>query len=98
MRTYKPVVQYEYEVEGNRYEGPCIALVSIDSTSSAAQAKATQYSVGRKVDVFFDPNHPSDATLDRNTKIGPIALFLLFDVALVIVGILGVTGVIKFEW
>ena len=75
--TYKPVVEFA-DGEGNQYR----------FTSSFA-ARPPRYNVGEQVDVLYDPDDPSDASLGAAPAVwaGPIVL-------LVIAGFLTVTGVL----
>lgn len=66
--SYIPLVVYEYEVNGQRYQGNRYAFgsqVGIGVSGIAARA-LEDYPVGAIVDVYYNPDNLADATLKRN--------------------------------
>lgn len=90
--SYYPVVQYEYTVNGQRYLGNRITFggqVGYGWTNMA-QNQIANYNPGSSVAVFYDPNEPANAVLERTAGTsGKIYWF----VAILIFVILGVTMV-----
>ncbi|MBZ0286919.1 MAG: DUF3592 domain-containing protein, partial [Anaerolineae bacterium] len=90
--SYYPVVQYEYTVNGQRYLGNRINVgneVGYGWTNMA-QRQIDGYAPGSSVAVFYDPNEPANAVLERTAGTsGKIYWF----VAILIFVILGVTMV-----
>jgi Protein of unknown function (DUF3592) len=81
--SYYPVVVYEYEVLGHRYHSSKLNFAAIGyGMSSMAEAKAAPYLPGNRVTVYYDPNEPGNAVLERNA---PGSSVLLWVVLLIIV-------------
>lgn len=59
-----PVVTYSYHVNGQAYEGRRIAP-SAESGGSGAGKVIARYPVGSSVQVFYNPQDPSAAVLER---------------------------------
>ena len=62
-----PEVEYTYTVKEQRYKSQNLAWGSAYrlTRTGAAQA-AARYPVGTQVDIYYDPDAPSDAVLDRS--------------------------------
>ncbi len=85
--SYKPVVEYTYEVNGQAYQGNRVAPGSGMSYDYAtAQGMLSRYQPGQQATVHYDPVDPSQAVLETKAK-GGVAmmiiggLFLLIGVA-----------------
>ena len=66
-RVYHPELRYTYQVLGREYIGDKI-LFRQKATYGArkkAQKFLVRYPVGQEVAVYYDPNNPADAVLDR---------------------------------
>lgn len=63
--TYKAIVVYDYEVDGQPYSSGRIWFGSDISTSNQAQMRNTtkQYPKGQTVKVHYDPENPLEAVL-----------------------------------
>jgi len=61
-----PVVQYAYQVMGRMYEGRKV-MPGPNSGGSWAHKVVERYPAGAQVMVYYDPNNPSDALLERGT-------------------------------
>jgi hypothetical protein len=71
VRTYyKPCVIYTYEVGGREYSGDRIAMGITTSATSArpAERTAAKYPVGREVDVYYNPQVPSESVLRPGSR------------------------------
>ena len=81
--TEYPVVQYSYQVGGQAYQGMKLAP-GPDVGGSGARKVVGRYPVGAQVMVFYDPQNPSDAVLERKAPAQWLMWILLavFDCAL----------------
>ena len=59
-----PVVNYTYQVMGQMFEGRKI-MPGPETGGSFAHKVVARYPVGAQVMVYYDPNNPSDAVLER---------------------------------
>ena len=59
-----PVVQYSYQVNGQAYQGRKIAP-GMEVGGTGAGRVVERYPAGAQVMVFYDPNNPADAVLER---------------------------------
>ena len=79
--AYYPVISYQYEVAGKEYQGKRRTLVNVGVGGvlrGAAQQVVARYPVGSEVTVFYDPEDPGEAVLERTSPVaGPILLFAL---------------------
>ncbi len=60
-----PVVQYSYQVMGQMLQGQKI-MPGPDTGGTGAQKVVNRYPAGAQVTVYYDPNNPSDAVLERS--------------------------------
>eukprot|EP01037_Dinobryon_pediforme_P019368 gene19368-19780_t len=64
--SYIPYVTYSYLALGQTLTGKRVAYKNMNySTQKRAQAVIDTYPVGKSVIVYFDPQKPSDAVLER---------------------------------
>src|SRR5512144_1174356 len=65
--SYYPVIKYEYSVGGQLFSGEKITFGLTEAASRSAKAEQVldKYPVDRQVTVYYDPNNPSDAVLER---------------------------------
>ena len=78
VTMYQPLVEYRYEVKGQSYRGIKLSLgaVAASSNRTAAEQQLALYPVGKLVNVHYDPENPSNATLDtRFAKGGCLLIF-----------------------
>lgn len=87
--SYYPSVVYEYMVNGQRYQNNRVTLGSEVGRGSytAVERKVASYPVGSQVEVYYNPDNPLDAALEKSAPAGN--LFLI--IALVILAILACT-------
>lgn len=73
--SYRPQVHYEFMVDGQSYTGSRLTF-SDYSTSNEDQMQAViaPYPVGTKVSVYYDPNKPSECTLETGFGWTPVAI------------------------
>ena len=89
--TNYPVVQYSYQVGGQAYQGTKLAPGPEVGGTGAGKVVA-RYPAGAQVMVFYNPQNPSEAVLERKAPAQWIMWLLLvvFDCAL--------CGVIPLIW
>jgi len=97
--AYFPKVEYTYQVGGETFSGKRLAFGGILAQSNPAPAQKTleHYPLGGQVTVYYDPEKPSDAVLERKAGgmkwgliIGIICLVLSLCIACV-----GLIGLIR---
>lgn len=70
-RMYEAYVKYAYEALGQTFESSRVAFGSVSTSwSSPAERTVAQYPAGSQVQVFFDPDHPSEAVLQQESSAG----------------------------
>jgi hypothetical protein len=86
-----PAVQYSYQVSGQPYQGTKIAP-GMDVGGTGAGKVVSRYAPGAQVMVFYNPQNPSDAVLERKAPAQWIMwlLLVIFDCAL--------CGVVPLIW
>ncbi|RLE23705.1 MAG: hypothetical protein DRJ08_02130 [Acidobacteria bacterium] len=95
--SYKGDVRYNYRVEGQEYLSGRISFGDYSTNTPAhAQEVVAEYPVGKKVQVYFDPDAPMHSVLERKAgftsflyvglgllfALGGLALLFLFFVKL----------------
>lgn len=83
-KTYRPRVQYVYEVSGQSRTGESVMLVSSigDSGGGYANRTVAEFPAGKQVPVYYNPADASEAVLrrgvgDREWQLAPLASVLL---------------------
>lgn len=64
--VYYPVVQYQYRAHAQQYESRKI-MPGMDWGGSGAPAIVAKYPTGSTVTVYYNPENPAEALLERNT-------------------------------
>jgi hypothetical protein len=66
---YRPRIIYGYRVNGKEYVGERLNFGTAvhSSIKGLADNKAKQFPTGSRVTVYYNPNDPNDATLERKT-------------------------------
>ena len=74
--SYYPDIQYRFQVGGQVYTGDKISfgMRTGYGRSSKAQEKANQYPAGTRVHVYYNPQKPTEAVLDRAAKNSTVVL------------------------
>jgi hypothetical protein len=108
--SYHPRITYEYEVRGHRYQSNQVSFGgSVGSgSSSGAQAVADRYIPGNRIRVYYNPDNPGEAVLERSAGSSSkiliwVAVFIIFMVVCIslvslvaiIVPILGLGGFLE---
>lgn len=93
MVSRTPIIRYEYEVEGKRYESQRVSNVGLTSNwSPEIDELLGRYPAGSEVWVFYDPSDPSSAVLEPVAKLPDYARIM---VGLLLI-VLGIGGLIRF--
>ena len=89
--TDYPVVQYSYQISGQTYQSMKLAP-GPEVGGTGARKVVAKYPAGAQVMVFYNPQNPSDAVLERKAPAQWLMwlLLIVFDCAL--------CGVIPFIW
>lgn len=82
---YKPKVHYIYSVNGREYECNRINFGGGSTSRAKAQSVIAQYPIESSVIVYYDPQNPKQAVLERTTQGG--WLQIIVGVILIITGI-----------
>lgn len=84
-KSYYPEVRYTYQVMGVAYSGDKISFGgSVGGNRKKADAVVAQYPVGKVLTIYYDPNNPADAVIER--KMGSKG-FLIIGNIFTLVGI-----------
>ncbi|MBT3337168.1 MAG: DUF3592 domain-containing protein [Anaerolineae bacterium] len=69
---YYPEVEYTYEFLGTEYTGDRITFGGSTGNSNRNKSEETlaKYPVGENITVYYDPNNPEDAALERKIGLG----------------------------
>ena len=91
---YHPEVTYTYSVAGQEYQGRQVSVGDHDSDSVKSARKITdKYFRTMDVEVFYDPNDPSNALLEPGFRFSSVLIFMAGAVFF-IAAILGLFGII----
>jgi hypothetical protein len=95
--SYYPVVMYEYSVDGNRYVGNRMSFGSQIGVGFQAVAARSlgKYPVGGTVPVYYNPNNPAEAVLERSAPGNWGNIFLLAILLIAIFVLLTSFGILK---
>lgn len=85
-----PAVEYVYAVDGVDYRGHRIGIGDIPPDSPQAEATLERYPVGRTGPVFYNPDKPEEAVLERDPPARPAVVYAV--AALVMLAGLAVVG------
>jgi hypothetical protein len=82
--TYSPYIVYEYEVMGQLYRGERVHLgFELGSgIESWAAEKLAAYPIGKRVEVFYDPNDPANAVLEKSAPMNKTLRLVIVGVVI----------------
>ncbi len=85
---YYPEVEYEYEFFGIFYTGHQINFGGSSGNSSRGISQKTlaQYPLDKNVKVYYDPNNPEEAVLERKMGMGG-TVFLIVGILFILVAL-----------
>lgn len=99
--SYYPNVVYEYEVNGQRYQNNrmYVGMQVGRGNYMTIQQQINHYPVGSPVQVYYDPNNPSQSVLERTSpgsRVLGFAVILIIVILVVTVGItMGMMGMVS---
>lgn len=100
--SFTPTVSYTYRVLGQEYQGDKIGFGFQQSygSPSKAQASLASFPVGGQVTVYYDPNNPPDAVLERKAGGSMITLVvgIIFVIASLCIGCPVLVMLILLPW
>ena len=65
--TYTPVVKYSYEVAGKAFTSNHVAPGGVVG-GSLAESLVARFPLGAQVEVFYNPQNPKDAVLEKKSE------------------------------
>lgn len=75
--TFSPIVEYDYLVNGQAYKGKTIHYGITPSPSMAtAQKEVDRFAPGMQVTVFYNPEKPNEAVLEKKEVKSKVGLIL----------------------
>jgi hypothetical protein len=82
---YSPYVKYEYDVAGRSYLGERLVFgpIATSPRPNKIQAVLGRYPPGTQVTVYYDPENPKDAVLER--RAGAVSASVIVGIALLCV-------------
>ena len=73
-------ITYRYTVNGRNFESSQFSFTAVANDLPAKKRRVAQYPVGQRVPVYYDPQNPTTAVLERGA-VGILATGLIFIVA-----------------
>ncbi len=70
-----PDIEYVYTVNGVEHHGKRITIGEFKPDSPEVQAALERYQVGRSGPVFYNPDKPQEAVLERDPPVRPLAMY-----------------------
>ena len=99
---YTPNVKYTYQAIGQEYEGTKFGFGFQQSygSSGKAQAALARFPVGAQVTVYYNPNNPAEAVLERKAGGSTLSLVLgiIFLAVSLCVGCPGLVVLLLAPW
>ena len=94
---YRSVVHYSYKIYGKEYFSYNIRRMNTRSTSynplndslsrNKAEMKIKEYTQGKSIEVYYNPNSSQEAVLEPGIYLSAIAIFLFVGIPLILLGI-----------
>ena len=93
--SYHPVVEYTYQVAGQSFNGKRITFGPVTGSSNPrkAQEVLSRYPSGGAVQVYYNPQKPGEAVLEKRAS-GTNVMLILGIVFLAITACLGLPGLV----
>jgi hypothetical protein len=78
---------YEYEVSGQTYRGTRLnfGLDIVPNTRRSLEAHIAPYPLGRRLEVYYNPDDPTQAVLEKTASLSKNAILFLFITMLVLI-------------
>ena len=61
--TYRPMIHYEYTVDGIRYQNTCYSTTYLTYYKKRVERILKEYQPGKTIPVYYNPEHPGEAVL-----------------------------------
>jgi hypothetical protein len=91
--SYSPKIRYEYEVQGQRYEGDRYDILRLRTSDRArVQEIVAQYPVGQECTVHYNPQNPQESVLSKET--GGTFAWVFIGMG----GLIVLIGVVELVW
>lgn len=75
--TYSPVVEYDYSVNNQAFKGRRIHYgITPSQSKAAAQKEADRFTPGMQVTVYYNPEKPAEAVLEKKVVKSSVGLIL----------------------
>ncbi len=76
--TYKPLIEYRYEVDGQTYTSKRYDIIDAASSARAGKERILErYEVGETVTAYYDPDNPAEAVLTREVSLEFVVFIIL---------------------
>ena len=86
--SFEPYVKYSYEVGGKNYTNDRFYAVNYLSEDEKYSEKLiAPYSAGKSVPVYFNPQNPSDAVLEKRSTLFIDILWMVVTMCFIFVGV-----------
>ncbi len=84
---YQPLIVYRYEINGKEYvvRDPVYDVIHYNNSQENAEQLMTEYSIGKTVNVFYNPKSPEESTLKTRYNNWHL-LFYLIPIILLAIG------------
>lgn len=85
--SYYPSVEYTYQVSGQAYSSKRMVFGALKGYSNPAKAEADlqAYPLGEQITVYYDPEKPSEAVLER--KAGALSGMLVIGIICLVLSV-----------
>ncbi len=94
--TYRPVITYHYELDGQRYRGHRVTPLNTSGGKAWAEARLREYGVGRAYVGYHDPAAPGQSFLARERAVLPYLFMIIPLFGLIVCGV-GIAGLRRKE-
>ncbi len=94
--TYRPVITYHYELDGQRYRGHRVTPLNTSGGKAWAEARLREYGVGRAYVGYHDPAAPDQSFLARERAVLPYLFMVIPLFGLIVCGV-GIAGLRRKE-
>jgi hypothetical protein len=75
--SYTPIVEYDYWINGQAYKGRRVNFgITASPKKEAAQNEVDRFTVGRQVAVFYNPEKPGEAVLEKKVVTSKVGLII----------------------
>lgn len=83
--SYEAKFDYAFDVDGQNWNGSEYGFFVFSGSEEASKTLVNRFPVGATTTIFYNPQQPSDAVMDRS--LGPAVWFSIGPIAMTIIGI-----------